>query len=157
MIIQGGPSCRRQPFVDFQLGVAFYYKKFILWRNFELDVNQQCSATRWATLYIRMSMRLNLIEFPLTQVLTGKAQTGNRGLPPGRGPVGEAGLGNLPQFGWGLGRVRYSIRSYRRYSPFLYRYLILDRFSGIFIKWKSILISKDTEDIAVLSCICILF
>ena len=28
------------------------YNKFILWRNFELDVNKQCSETRWTTLYI---------------------------------------------------------------------------------------------------------
>ena len=48
-----GPSGRGQPFVDLKFGVEFSYKKCILRRNFEFDVNKQCSATRWDTLYIR--------------------------------------------------------------------------------------------------------
>ena len=48
--IQGGPSGRGQPFVDFEIRVAFQYRKFVLQRNFEFDVNNQSSSARWATL-----------------------------------------------------------------------------------------------------------
>ena len=37
--VQGGPSGRGLAYVDFQFGVAFQYKNFILGRNFEFDVN----------------------------------------------------------------------------------------------------------------------
>ena len=34
IIIQGGPSGRGQPFVDIEIRVALWYKKFILKQNF---------------------------------------------------------------------------------------------------------------------------
>ena len=42
---------KEQPYADLQLGVAFSYKKFIPWWNFEFEVIKQCSANRWVTLY----------------------------------------------------------------------------------------------------------
>ena len=37
----------------------------------------------------------------------------------------------------------------RRYSPFQYLNFILNKVLGIFIKWKSKVLSKDTEDTAL--------
>ena len=62
---------RRQSFVDFKLGVAFKYKKFILWQDFEFDVNKQLSRPdRSPYIYKTFLYNMTICEWNITSIIS---------------------------------------------------------------------------------------
>ena len=74
LLIQGSPFGRGLSYVDLKFGIVLYYSQFILWQNFEFDVNKQCSATRWAALHMfkKLPLESEILKIWLRSCLARK-------------------------------------------------------------------------------------